>query len=82
MKVRYLVAMTAVLSVSAAAFAADKAETLFKDGNCNNCHTVGNKTVGTVGPTLVEVAAKYKDDKEARKSWRRRFVTAARVRGG
>ena len=62
MKVRYLVAMTVALSVSITAFAADKPETLFKEGNCNNCHTVGNKTVG---PTLIEVADKYRNDKEA-----------------
>jgi len=62
MKVRYLAAMTVALSVSATAFAADKPETLFKDGNCNNCHIVEYKTVG---PSLIDIAAKYKDDKEA-----------------
>lgn len=62
MKVRYLVAMTVALSVSATAFAADKAETLFVDGNCNNCHAIDHKTVG---PSLIDIAAKYKDDMEA-----------------
>ena len=59
-----------VLTISTATFAADapkaKApdpmETLFVDGNCNNCHTVDHKTVG---PSLLEIAAKYKGDKEA-----------------
>jgi len=62
MKVRYLVAVTVALSVSITAFAAEKPETLFVDGNCNNCHTIDNKTVG---PTLVEVADKYRNDKDA-----------------
>lgn len=62
MKVRYLAAMTVALSVSATAFAADKPEILFVDGNCNNCHTIGNKTVG---PSLIEVADKYRADKDA-----------------
>ena len=78
MKVRYLLAMTVALSVSATAFAADdkaakdkaaeekaaeeKIMALFQDGNCNNCHTVESKTIG---PSLISVADKYRDDKEA-----------------
>jgi len=62
MKVRYLAAMIVALSVSATAFAVDKPETLFKEGNCNNCHAIDHKTVG---PSLVEVADKYRGDKEA-----------------
>ena len=77
MKVRYLLAMTVALSVSATAFAADdkvakdktaeekaaeKILALFQDGNCNNCHAVESKTVG---PSLISVADKYRDDKEA-----------------
>lgn len=77
MKVRYLLAMTVALSVSATAFAADdkaakektaeekaaeKILELFQDGNCNNCHAVESKTVG---PSLISVADKYRDDKEA-----------------
>ena len=88
MKVRYLLAMTVALSVSATAFAADdkaakvktaeekaaeekaaekkaaeeKIMALFQDGNCNNCHAVESKTVG---PSLISVADKYRDDKEA-----------------
>lgn len=77
MKVRYLLAMTVALSLSATAFAADdkaakektaeekaaeKILALFQDGNCNNCHAVESKTVG---PSLISVADKYRDDKEA-----------------
>ena len=77
MKVRYLLAMTVALSVSATTFAADdkaakektaeekaaeKILALFQDGNCNNCHAVESKTVG---PSLISVADKYRDDKEA-----------------
>ena len=77
MKVRYLLAMTVALSVSATAFAADekvakektaeekaaeKILELFQDGNCNNCHAIESKTVG---PSLISVADKYRDDKEA-----------------
>jgi cytochrome c len=63
MKVCYLFAMTVALSVSASALAADnKAQTLFKEGNCNNCHTISRITVG---PTLIEIADKYRGDNEA-----------------
>ena len=62
MKVRYLIALTAALSVSATAFAADDGEALLKKSNCAACHNVAKKTVG---PALKDIAAKYKDDKEA-----------------
>ncbi|MBI5626264.1 MAG: c-type cytochrome [Nitrosomonadales bacterium] len=62
MKARYLVAMTAALSVSAVAFAADDGEALFKKNNCVACHAVAKKTVG---PALKDIAAKYKDNKGA-----------------
>ncbi len=63
MKVRYLLAMTVALSVSVSAIAADnKAQTLFKEGNCNNCH---NLTDTTVGPSLIEIADKYRGDSGA-----------------
>jgi len=63
MKACYLLAMTVALSVSASALAADdKAKTLFKEGNCNNCHMHSDKTVG---PSLVEIADKYRGDSEA-----------------
>ena len=62
MKVCYVIAMTFALSVSTTAIAANKAETLFIDGNCNNCHT---HSIETVGPTLVQIADKYRGDKEA-----------------
>jgi len=62
MKVCYLLAMTVALSVSTSALAASKAETLFTEGNCNNCH---NLSAVMVGPTLIDIADKYRGDKEA-----------------
>ncbi len=62
MKIRYLIAMTAALAVSTAAFAADDGEALFKKSSCTSCHSVAKKSVG---PALKDVAAKYKDDKTA-----------------
>ena len=63
MKVRYLLAMTVALSVSASALADDKkAQTLFTEGNCNNCH---NPIDTTVGPSLIEIADKYRGDSGA-----------------
>ncbi|HEU0189372.1 MAG TPA: c-type cytochrome [Gallionella sp.] len=62
MKASYLVAMTAALSVSTVAFAADDGEALFKKSNCVACHAVAQKTVG---PALKDIAAKYKGDKGA-----------------
>jgi cytochrome c len=73
MKIRYLFAMTAVLSVSATAFAADDGEALFKKNNCAACHAVAKKTVG---PSLVDIAAKYKADKGAQ------ATLEAKVRSG
>lgn len=62
MNVRYLIALTAVLSFSATAFAADDGEALFKKSGCAACHKVDGKAVG---PSFKDVAAKYKDDKTA-----------------
>ena len=62
MKARHLVAMTAALSVSAVATAANEGEALFKKNNCVACHAVANKMVG---PSLKDIAAKYKGDKGA-----------------
>lgn len=62
MKLRYVIALTAALSVSASAFAADDGEALFKKSNCAACHAVASKSVG---PSMKDVAAKYKDDKDA-----------------
>lgn len=55
-------AVIAALSVSAAAFAADDGEALFKKDNCGACHAVAKKAVG---PALVDIAAKYKGDQGA-----------------
>ncbi len=62
MKVRHLIAMTAALAASSAAFAADSGEAVFKKSSCSSCHTLDKKSVG---PALKEVAAKYKGDKGA-----------------
>lgn len=73
MKVRYLIAMTAALSVSTAAFAADNGEALFKKNNCSACHDAAKTTVG---PALAAIAAKYKGDKGAQ------ATLEAKVRSG
>lgn len=73
MKVRYLIVMTAALSVSTAAFAADNGEALFKKNNCGMCHTVASKAVG---PALSDITAKYKGDKGAQ------ATLEAKVRSG
>jgi cytochrome c len=62
MKARNLIAMIAVLSVSATAFAADDAEALFTKSKCSSCHKVDKKTIG---PALKDIAAKYAGDAEA-----------------
>src|SRR3989338_1255200 len=54
-------AVIAALSISATAAAADGG-TLFKQHNCSACHAVASKSVG---PALLDIAAKYKDDKGA-----------------
>ena len=62
MKARYLIVLTAALSFSSAAFAADDGEALFKKNNCTTCHNVDKKVVG---PALKDVAAKYRGNGEA-----------------
>ena len=65
MKVRYLIAMAAALSISATAFAIDEddgGEELFKKHNCTTCHSIDKKIAG---PALKDIAAKYRGDKEA-----------------
>ena len=62
MKAHYLVAITAALSVSTVAFAADNGEALFNKNNCNVCHAAAKKSAG---PSLADIAAKYKGDKTA-----------------
>ncbi len=61
MKFHHLAAACLAFAVSLSAHAANKPETLFVDGNCNNCH--GKEAGGvTAGPTLVEIADKYRND--------------------
>lgn len=62
MKLRYILALTAALSISATAFAADDGEAIFKKSGCTSCHKVDGKSMG---PSMKDVAAKYKDDKDA-----------------
>lgn len=62
MKVRYIIALSAALSVSATAYAADDGEAVFKKSGCNVCHAVNKKSVG---PSLVDIAAKYAGDSTA-----------------
>lgn len=62
MKIHHVAAMTAALSVSAAAAAAGNAEALFTHNNCVACHAIGQKSVG---PSLKEIAARYAGDKTA-----------------
>ncbi len=58
MKVRYIVAMSLGLAVSASALAND-GEALFKKSGCNVCHALNKKSVG---PAFTEVAKKYAGD--------------------
>jgi len=61
MKIHHLVA-AAALSVSTAAFATGDGAALFKKNNCSACHAAASKSVG---PSLADIAAKYKDNKDA-----------------
>lgn len=59
MKIIHLMAITAVLTVSATALAAENGEAVFKKSGCTACHKVDGKNVG---PSMKDVAAKYKGD--------------------
>ena len=61
MKIRYIVAIIAALSVSTAAFAAGDGEGLFNAKKCNSCHKPDAKSVG---PSLKAISAKYAEDKD------------------
>ncbi|OGS95805.1 MAG: cytochrome C [Gallionellales bacterium RIFCSPLOWO2_02_FULL_57_47] len=62
MKTRYFVTLTAALTFSTAAFAADGGEAAFKASNCHACHATDRKSVG---PALKDIARKYAVDKDA-----------------
>jgi cytochrome c len=68
MKFFRLIAASAALSISCSVLAAEATDTtndaaaLFKKSNCTTCHAVDKKVIG---PALKDIAAKYKDDKEA-----------------
>ena len=53
-------AVIAALSVSTTA--AGDGEVLFKQHNCSACHAVASKSVG---PALIDIAARYRGDKGA-----------------
>ncbi len=59
MKVRTLIALTAALVISSTAFASDDGAAAFKKANCGTCHVLDRKSVG---PSLKDIAAKYKAD--------------------
>jgi len=61
MKIHYLAA-AAALSFSTVVYAAGDGAALFEQNNCGACHGVANKSVG---PSLKDIAAKYKGDKGA-----------------
>ncbi|MDP4030272.1 MAG: c-type cytochrome [Gallionella sp.] len=61
MKIHHLFA-AAALFVPAAAFATGDGAALFKKNNCSACHAPASKSVG---PSLADIAAKYKDNKDA-----------------
>lgn len=62
MKVRYVVAIIAAISISSNANAADDGEALFSKSGCTSCHSIDKKVVG---PSMKDVAAKYAGDKNA-----------------
>jgi len=64
MGIRYLVILAAGLVFMGNALA-ENGETLAKNNNCLTCHAIDKKTVG---PSFKDVAAKYKDDKNAQAS--------------
>jgi cytochrome c len=61
MKFLHLAAAFIAFSLSTSAHAANKPEELFVDGNCNNCHSKEGGKINP-GPTLVEIADKYRND--------------------
>ena len=64
MGIRYLVILAAGLVFMGNALA-ENGEVLAKNNNCLTCHAIDKKTVG---PSFKDVAAKYKDDKNAQAS--------------
>lgn len=61
MKIAALLTATALFGATAA-YAADTAPDVLKSKGCLNCHAVDTKKVG---PAFKDVAAKYKDNKNA-----------------
>lgn len=61
MKIHRYIA-TAALSVSTAAFAAGDGAALFQQNNCGACHAAAGESLG---PSLADIAEKYRGDKGA-----------------
>jgi cytochrome c len=61
MPMRYLLMLAASLAFAGNAFAGD-GEALAKKSHCTTCHGIDKSKVG---PSFMEIAAKYKDDKNA-----------------
>lgn len=59
MKFFYLIWIAISLSFSASALGADDGAALFKQHSCTVCHSISKEVVG---PSLNEVAAKYRGD--------------------
>ncbi len=62
MKLKQLTPVMLALSVSAAPAVSGASEELARNSNCLACHKVDTRLVG---PSLQEIAAKYKDDATA-----------------
>lgn len=61
MGIRYLVILAASMVFAGNALA-ENGEILAKNNNCLTCHSIDKKTLG---PSLKDIAAKYKDNKGA-----------------
>lgn len=62
MKTRYMLLITTALFASSTAFAANDAEATFKQSNCSMCHATAS---ASAGPSLKDIAAKYKGNASA-----------------
>ena len=62
MKIRYLFAAVAAMSLSTAAYSAESGNDLLDKHKCSSCHKLDKKTVG---PSVKEIAEKYAGNKDA-----------------
>lgn len=61
MSIRYLVMLTACMSISGNALAED-GEMLAEKNNCMSCHTISARSMG---PAFRDIATRYRDNKSA-----------------